>query len=101
MPKSPPCTVRMAAAQPLYGHDYLAKVSSAWKAKVGGAGATAIAWPASASAGAQNDGVAGLVKQTPGRIGYVELVYASKEQLTYGLVKNKSGKFIKASVPTV
>jgi phosphate transport system substrate-binding protein len=81
--------------------DYLAKVSSAWKSKIGGACATALSWPASGLAGPQNDGVAGLVKQTPNTIGYVELVYASKEHLTFGLVKNKSGKFIKASVASV
>lgn len=81
--------------------DYLAKVSSTWKAKIGGACSTALSWPVSGLAGPQNDGVAGLVKQTPSSIGYVELVYASKEHLTYGSVKNKSGKFVKASVASV
>jgi phosphate transport system substrate-binding protein len=81
--------------------DYLAKVSSAWKAKIGGACSTALQWPASGLSGPQNDGVAGLVKQTPNTIGYVELVYASKEHLTFGVVKNKSGKFVKASVASV
>lgn len=81
--------------------DYLAKVSPAWKAKIGGACATALSWPASGLAGPQNDGVAGLVKQTPNTIGYVELVYASKQHITFGLVKNKSGKFIKADVASI
>lgn len=81
--------------------DYLAKVSAQWKSKIGGACATALSWPASGLAGPQNDGVAGLVKQTPNSIGYVELVYASQQHLTYGSVKNSSGKFIKASVASV
>jgi phosphate transport system substrate-binding protein len=81
--------------------DYLAKVSPAWKAKIGGACSTALSWPASGLAGPQNDGVAGLVKQTPNTIGYVELVYASKQHIAYGMVKNKSGNFIKASVGSV
>ena len=81
--------------------DYLAKVSGAWKAKIGGACATALRWPASGLAGKGNEGVAGMIKQTPNSIGYVELVYASKEHLTFGDVKNKSGKFVKASVASV
>jgi phosphate transport system substrate-binding protein len=81
--------------------DYLAKVSPAWKSKIGGACATALQWPASGLAGQGNDGVTGTVKQTPYSIGYVELVYAASQHLTYGLVKNSSGKFIKASVDSV
>ena len=76
-------------------------MSPTWKAKIGGACATAISWPASGLAGPQNDGVAGLVKQTPNTIGYVELVYASQQHMSYGSVKNKSGKFVKASVASV
>jgi phosphate transport system substrate-binding protein len=81
--------------------DYLAKVSAAWKAKIGGACSSALSWPASGLAGQGNPGVAGMVKQTPYTVGYVELVYASKEHLTYGVVKNHSGKFVKASVESV
>jgi len=81
--------------------DYLAKVSSTWKAKIGGACATALSWPVSGLAGQGNPGVAGMVKQTPNTIGYVELVFASQEHLTFGVVKNKSSKFVKASVASV
>jgi phosphate transport system substrate-binding protein len=81
--------------------DYLAKVSSAWKSKIGGACSTALQWPASGLAGQGNDGVTGTVKQTPYSIGYVELVYAANQHLTYGLVKNSAGKFVKASVNSV
>lgn len=81
--------------------DYLAKVNSAWTQKIGGACATSLSWPAAGLAGKGNEGVAGIVKQTPHTIGYVELVYASKEHIPYGLVKNKSGKFVKASVASV
>lgn len=79
--------------------DYLSKVSPVWKSKVGAS--TSVAWPASGLAGKGNEGVSGMVKQTPNSIGYVELVYASKEHMAFGLVKNKSGKFVKASVASV
>jgi phosphate transport system substrate-binding protein len=81
--------------------DYLAKVSSVWKAKIGGACATSISWPAAGLAGKNNEGVAGMVKETPNSIGYVELVYASKEHIAFGSMKNKSGKFVKASVASI
>ena len=81
--------------------DYLSKVSPAWTVKIGGACATSLSWPAGGLAGKNNEGVAGMVKQTPNSIGYVELVYASKEHIPFGSVKNKAGKFIKASVDSV
>jgi phosphate transport system substrate-binding protein len=81
--------------------DYLAKISPAWKAKIGGACAAALQWPASGLAGQGNEGVVGSVKQTPNTIGYVELVYASSQHLSFGVVKNSSGKFVKASVASV
>lgn len=81
--------------------DYLAKVNANWKAKIGGACATSLSWPAAGLAGKGNEGVAGIVKQTPNTIGYVELVYASKEHITFGLMKNSAGKFVKASVASV
>jgi len=81
--------------------DYLAKVSPAWKNKIGGACATSLSWPAAGLAGKGNEGVAGIVKQTPNAIGYLELVYASKEHMTFGQVRNKSGKFVKPSVESV
>jgi phosphate transport system substrate-binding protein len=77
--------------------DYLAKVSPEWKQKVGVA--TAVSWPVGLG-GAQSDGVTALVKQTPGAIGYVELVYALQNKLAYGQVQNHDGNFVKASLDT-
>jgi len=79
--------------------DYLSKVSSAWKSKVGAAN-TSIEWPTGVG-GKGNDGVAGLLKQQEGAIGYVELIYAVKNKLPFGRVKNKSGEFVKASLMSV
>lgn len=78
--------------------DYLAKVSSEWKSKVGAG--KAVSWP-TGLAGKGNEGVAGLVKQTPGTIGYVELVYAISNKLAVADVKNKSGQFITPSPKSV
>ena len=78
--------------------DYLAKVSPEWKQKVGVA--TSVNWPVGVG-GKGNEGVAGLVKQTPGALGYVELIYALQNKIAYGSVKNLAGKFIKASLETV
>ncbi|ADV67950.1 phosphate ABC transporter substrate-binding protein PstS [Deinococcus maricopensis] len=73
--------------------DYLAKVSSEWKSKVGVA--NSLQWPVGIG-GKGNDGVAGIVKSTPGSIGYVELVYAKQNKLTFGAVQNRAGKYIVA-----
>ena len=78
--------------------DYLAKVSPEWKKRVGVA--AAVKWPAGVGAKG-NEGVAGLVKQTPGAIGYMEPVYATQNKLSFGSVRNSAGKFIKASAPAV
>lgn len=78
--------------------DYLAKVSPEWKEKVGAG--KAVSWP-TGLAGKGNEGVAGLVKQTPGTIGYVELVYAISNKLAVGDVQNKAGKFITPSPKSV
>jgi phosphate transport system substrate-binding protein len=78
--------------------DYLSKVSPEWKERVGSN--TSVNWPVGLG-GKGNEGVAGLVKQTPSSIGYVELIYAVQNRLTYGRVRNSSGKFIKASLATV
>src|SRR4051812_7609704 len=78
--------------------DYLAKVSPEWKTKVGVA--TAVNWP-SGVGGKGNEGVEGLVKQTPGAIGYVELIYALQAKSSYGIVQNMAGEFVKASVGSV
>ena len=58
---------------------------------------TSVNWPVGLG-GKGNEGVAGLVKQTPGSIGYVELSYAIKNKLAYGFVQNKSGNFIEPSI---
>jgi phosphate transport system substrate-binding protein len=78
--------------------DYLSKVSPAWKDKVGKG--TAVNWPAGLG-GKGNEGVSGMVKQTEGSIGYVELIYAISNKMSYGSVKNAAGSFIKASLDSV
>jgi phosphate transport system substrate-binding protein len=78
--------------------DYLAKVSPEWKSKVGVA--TSVNWPVGLG-GKGNEGVTGLVKQTPNSIGYVELVYAVQNKLPAGKVKNSAGKFVAASLESV
>jgi phosphate transport system substrate-binding protein len=79
--------------------DYLSKVSPQWKSKVGAD--TKVSWPAEGLNGPQNDGVAGLVKQTEGSVGYVELIYALKNKMNYGLVKNAAGSWIKPTLDGV
>ena len=78
--------------------DYLSKVSPDFKGKVGVS--TSVNWPTGVG-GKGNEGVAGLVKQTPGSIGYVELIYAIQNKIAYGAVQNKDGKFLKASLEGV
>jgi len=78
--------------------DYLAKVSPEWKKRVGVN--TSVNWPTGVAA-AKNDGVAAIVGQTPGAIGYVELIYALQTKTSYGSVQNLNGKFVKASVESV
>jgi phosphate transport system substrate-binding protein len=78
--------------------DYLSKTSPEWKAQVG----TSIApkWPAGI-AGTGNDGVAALVKDHPGSIGYVEFIYALQNHMSYGRVRNQAGKFVSASLESI
>ena len=76
--------------------DYLGVVSPDWKAKVGKPNTT-VNWPAGIG-GKGNDGVAGLVKQTPGAIGYVELIYAAQNKLQMAELKNAEGAFVKPSL---
>jgi phosphate transport system substrate-binding protein len=78
--------------------DYLSKVSSEWQSKVGKA--TSVNWPVGLG-GKGNEGVAGLVSQTSGAIGYVELIYAIQNKISYGSVKNSSGAFVSASLAGV
>jgi phosphate transport system substrate-binding protein len=74
---------------------YLSMVSDDWKARVG-EGKT-VKWPKSLASGKGNDGVAVLVKITPGAIGYVEVDYAKKNGMAVGLIRNKSGNFVDPS----
>src|SRR6267154_3530063 len=78
--------------------DYLSKVSPAWKDKVGKG--TSVNWPAGLG-GKGNEGVSGMVKQTDGSLGYVELIYAVSNKMPYGSVQNAAGSFVKASLDSV
>jgi len=74
--------------------DYLAKVSPEWKEKVGAG--KSVKWPTGLG-GKGNEGVTGLVKQTPGAIGYVELAYATQNKLPMAALRNRDGNFVKPS----
>ena len=78
--------------------DYLSKVSPEWKSRVGVN--TSVKWPTGVG-GRGNEGVASVVSQTPGAIGYVELIYALQTKTAYGTVQNMAGEFTKASVASV
>jgi phosphate transport system substrate-binding protein len=78
--------------------DFLSKVSPEWKKEVGVG--TSVKWPVGLG-GKGNEGVAGLVKQTAGSIGYVELVYAAQNRISTGSVQNAAGKFVDADLKTV
>ena len=78
--------------------DYLSKVSVEWKQKVGTN--TSVNWPTGIG-GKGNEGVAGQIKQTPGALGYVELIYAIQNKMPYADVKNSAGAFVKATIESV
>ncbi len=78
--------------------DYLSKVSSDWQNSVGKG--TSVKWPKGLG-GKGNEGVAGMIRQIPGSIGYIELIYAVQNKIPYGVVKNASGTFVKASLESV
>jgi phosphate transport system substrate-binding protein len=78
--------------------DYLTKVSSEW-ANGPGKG-TSVKWPVGLG-GKGNEGVAGMIRQMQGGIGYIELIYAVQNKIDYGLVKNAGGTFVKASLESV
>jgi len=78
--------------------DYLSKVSADWKDKV--SKGTSVNWPVGLG-GKGNEGVTGLIKQTPNSIGYVELIYAAQNKVPYGTVKNSAGTFVKADLASV
>ena len=78
--------------------DYLSKVSSDWKNSVGKN--TAVPWPKGIG-GKGNEAVAGMVRQMPGGIGYVELIYALQNKIAFGSIKNASGNWVKGSIDGV
>ena len=78
--------------------DYLSKVNPDWKDKV--SKGTSVNWPVGLG-GKGNEGVTGLIKQTPNAIGYVELIYAAQNKIPYGSVKNSAGAFVKAELAGV
>jgi phosphate transport system substrate-binding protein len=77
--------------------DYLSKISPEWKSSVGAN--TSVKWPVGLG-GKGNEGVAGTIRQQPGAIGYIELIYALQNKIEFGVVKNAAGNFVKASLDT-
>jgi phosphate transport system substrate-binding protein len=78
--------------------DYLSKVSSDWQSQVGKS--TSVKWPVGLG-GKGNEGVAGMIRQMQGSIGYIELIYAVQNKIAYGTVRNAAGQFVKASLDSV
>ena len=78
--------------------DYLSKISSDWQSKVGKS--TSVKWPTGIGQKG-NEGVAGMVRQSPYSFGYVELIYAVQNKMSYASVKNLAGKFVQASTAGV
>ncbi len=78
--------------------DYLSKVSSDWQ--TGPNKGTSVKWPVGLG-GKGNEGVAGMIRQMQGSIGYVELIYAVQNKIPYGSVKNAAGSFVKANLDSV
>jgi phosphate transport system substrate-binding protein len=78
--------------------DYLSKISPEWKEKVGNN--TSVNWPTGIG-GKGNEGVSGQVKQVPGAMGYVELIYAIQNKMPYADVKNAAGQFVKPTIESV
>jgi phosphate transport system substrate-binding protein len=78
--------------------DYLSKISPEWKQKVGTN--TSVNWPTGLG-GKGNEGVAGQIKQTPGALGYVELIYAIQNKMPYADVKNSAGEFVKPTLESI
>lgn len=77
--------------------DYLSKISPDWQSATGKG--TSVKWPVGVG-GKGNEGVAGMIRQLPGSLGYIELIYALQNKINYGSVKNSSGTFVKASLET-
>lgn len=100
LPKDPILVVHRSDGSGTTGifTDYLSKISPEWKSKTGAG--TAVNWPTGLG-GKGNEGVAGLVKQTQGSIGYVELIYAKANSLSYAWLKNQAGKWIEPNSKSV
>lgn len=80
--------------------DYLSKVSAEWKQKVGNA--KTVNWIAPSAVGAKgNEGVAGLIRNTPGAIGYIELAYALENDISYAALQNRDGQWVLPSIDAV
>jgi phosphate transport system substrate-binding protein len=78
--------------------DYLSKISSDWQSQAGKG--TSVKWPVGLG-GKGNEGVAGMIRQMQGSIGYIELIYAVQNKITYGTVRNAAGEYVKASLDSV
>jgi phosphate transport system substrate-binding protein len=78
--------------------DYLSKISPEWQSNVGKG--TSVRWPVGLGAKG-NEGVAGMIRQMEGALGYVELIYAEQNKITYGSVKNAAGEYVKATLDSV
>jgi phosphate transport system substrate-binding protein len=78
--------------------DYLSKISAEWQGQAGKG--TSVKWPVGLG-GKGNEGVAGMIRQMQGSIGYIELIYAIQNKIPYGVVKNAAGNFVKASLESV
>jgi phosphate transport system substrate-binding protein len=78
--------------------DYLSKISPEWQAQAGKG--TSVKWPVGLG-GKGNEGVAGMIRQMQGSIGYIELIYAIQNKIPYGVVRNAAGNFVKASLESV
>src|SRR5438874_1948588 len=78
--------------------DYLSKISPEWKTKIGTN--TSVNWPTGIG-GKGNEGVAGQIKQTPGALGYVELIYAIQNKMPYAEVKNAAGEFVTPNIKSI
>jgi phosphate transport system substrate-binding protein len=79
--------------------EYLSKISKEWKDKIGMG--KSLNWPAGQIGQKGNPGVAGYVKQTPGSVGYVELLYALQNKMAFGNIKNKAGTFVEPTPKSV
>jgi phosphate transport system substrate-binding protein len=78
--------------------DYLSKISPEWQSAVGKG--TSVKWPVGVG-GKGNEGVSGMIRQLPGSVGYIEVIYALQNKIAFGPVRNSSGQFIKADLGSI